>query len=187
MAHMTFIKASKLSDLLKSAGGDLHVCILTPNQLALGVDPLNPTSVIDLSQEALLPMRGKPPVTEASTPEPKFRSSRSTGRYLIKFKGKMIECRSLKEMLAEGLKAIESHKPGTLEKLSTIKPRTKRIVAHEPKHLFEEPELVKKYSDRLMNGWWYGTNNSAGETKTWLKRACELAGLTWGRDFDADL
>ena len=187
MAHLSLMKARKLADLLNSAG-DVYVRILTTNQLAIGKDPMNHDAVIDLSKEAILPANGKAPAPEPPPqPEPKTRQSRSTGRYLIEFKGKMIECRSLREMLAEGLKAIEAHKPGTLEKLSTIKPRSKRIVAADKNKLFEDAELVEKYSERLMTGWWYGTNNSADETKTWLKRACELAGLTWGKDFEVDL
>jgi hypothetical protein len=34
-----------------------------------------------------------------------------------------------------------------------------------------------------MEGWWYGTNNSALETNRWLRQACALAGLTWDKDF----
>lgn len=186
MAHLTFIKSRKLADLLNSAG-NVYVRILTANQLAIGKDPTNHDAVIDLSKEAILPVNGKAAATEPPPPEPKPRQFRSTGRYLIEFKGRMIECRSLREMLAEGLKSIEAHKPGTLEKLSTIKPRSKRIVAADKNKLFEDAELVDKYSERLMTGWWYGTNNSADETKTWLKRACELGGLTWDKDFSVDL
>jgi len=33
------------------------------------------------------------------------------------------------------------------------------------------------YSENLIDGWSFGTNNSADETNSWLKRACELCGV----------
>jgi len=76
---------------------------------------------------------------------------------------------SAKQLLADGLKAIEAACPGTLEKLSHIKPRTRRIVARNPKDLFDEAHLVDEYSEQLAEGWWYGTNNSADRAKAWLQ------------------
>jgi len=38
-----------------------------------------------------------------------------------------------------------------------------------------------------MDGWWYGTNNSAGETNAWLERACSCSGLAWREDFKTSL
>ncbi|MFT3989471.1 hypothetical protein [Aestuariivirga sp.] len=188
MAHVSFISAKKLIELLVAASSreDMHVKVLTTNQLAIGIDPLHPTSVIDLSKELVVPMKKvveavpAPRVVESA---PAYRHSRQTGRYMLEIKGKGTTCTSLKQILAEGLRGLEAHKSGTLEKLSQIKPRSKRIVAHDPRYLFEQSELVEKYSEKLSNGWWFGTNNSADETTTWLKRGCELAGLTWDRDF----
>jgi hypothetical protein len=75
------------------------------------------------------------------------------------------------ELLAESLKAIELSRPGTLEKLSHIKPKSKRIVSHVKKALFDSKHLSEGYGAKLLNGWWYGTNNSAQETK-YADRAC---------------
>jgi hypothetical protein len=81
----------------------------------------------------------------------------------------------------------EEAQPGTLDKLSLLKQRTKRIVARTPKHLFERDHLTEKCSDQLIDGWWYGTNNSARETKEWLKRACSCSGLNWQDNFKTSL
>jgi hypothetical protein len=89
--------------------------------------------------------------------------------------------------LKGGLLAIEDHHPGMLAELTKHKARTKRIVAQKASDLFEDPQLVKQFSAQLKPGWYYGTNNSAQETKSWLARACEIAGLTWGKDFDATI
>ncbi|MES0074966.1 hypothetical protein [Mesorhizobium sp. M0058] len=189
MAQVSFIKATKLVELLKSAngGGDLSVSVLSSNQLALGVDPLNPTSLIDLSGETVrsispdgAPREVKLPGADASLGS--FRASRQTGSYTLKFKGATTDCWSLRNLLEAGLKSLEAYQPGVLDKLSAIKPRTKRIVARDPLHLFDQADLAHKYAQPLIEGWWFGTNNSAEETKTWLRRGAELAGLRWGSD-----
>lgn len=185
MAQVSFISATKLAKLLKNtnARGDTYVRVLTKNQLALGVDPLNPTHVIDFSEEATRSISSEDTAQEPRRPpERRKRVSRRTGKYLLEIKGDEKECGSLKELLSEGLKALERHQPGTLAKLTTIRPRSKRIVARDPALLFKQPKLADKYAEKLINGWWFGTNNSADETVTWLRRGCDLAGLEWDRE-----
>ena len=43
--------------------------------------------------------------------------------------------------------------------------------------------MSDEFGEQLGNGWWYGTNNSAQETKAWLERACSCAGTLLGRRF----
>jgi len=194
MAQVSYILASKLVELINSANGkkDMHIHVLTTNQLALGKDPLHPTSVIDLSKEVVRSLTNGHAATKLveskSIPEAStHKAYRASGNYLLEVQGRTIECRSLSGLLAEGLKAVEAHKKGTLDTLSGIQPRTKRIVARHPSSLFKQKDLVDKYSEKLMDGWYFGTNNSAGETKTWLKRGCEIAGLKWGVDFSTSI
>jgi hypothetical protein len=191
LAHISFITVAKLIDLLKTAdsSGNMNVRVLTANQLALGADPLKPTSIIDFSKEAVRPISSQDIQTEVRAPDRNAaqRISRKSGKYLLDIRGNTIECGSLKDLLAEGLRALEKHKRGTLDKLSAIKPRTKRIVAREAQRLFDRRELAEKYAEQLTDGWWYGTNNSADETNVWLRRGADLAGLEWGRDFTTSL
>src|SRR5262249_24744469 len=161
------------------------------NRLALGTDPLAPSTVIDFSKERVLPyapdetpvasVQPGPAATSASAIEvPKWRTPRRSGEYWFGIDDRRVECRSLKQLLSAGLLALESASPGTLEKLSHIKPRSKRVVARDPKHLFElRDDLAKKYAEKLNEGWFFGINNSANETNTWLERACSCAGMTW--------
>jgi hypothetical protein len=60
-------------------------------------------------------------------------------------------------------------------------------VARDPSHLFDKQHLSEDHSERLIDGWWYGTNNSASQTRAWLQRACSCAGLKWGDDFKTSL
>jgi len=203
MASISFISASKLVQLLNAGntGNDMYVRVLCTNRLALGADPLQPTHLIDLSKEKVGPCNpgelAKIPDQPASafpatTQMPTRNASsskitRRSGDYWFEIKERRIDCTSLKELLSEGLQTLEEERPGTLEKLSYIKPRSRRIVARDPKQLFDREHLVEQYSERLMDGWWYGTNNSALETNSWLKRGCSCSGLKWGPEFKTGL
>lgn len=178
------ISASKLTDLIQRANKDgrMHACIVD-GWLALGTDPTNPTMAIDLSVEAIIPY----PRNFQPTPPSTIRAARKSGDYWMELRGRHQEFGSLRDLLAGSLHAIEEVAPGTLEKLSRIKPRSKRIVSQDRRLLFDAPELVEKYSVPLVDGWWYGTNNSADETRTWLERACGGAGLELGKDFRTSL
>jgi len=148
---------------------------------------MNASHWIDFESEKVLPIQpsqtGQENVTRSqrSTIQ-RSRLGRRSGTYSIEVKDKRVECSSLKEGLATALREIEKIRPGTLEALSLIKPRSKRIVARNPSDLFDQPELSEKYAEQLSDGWWYGTNNSAQETTAWLKRACQIAKLLWNSD-----
>jgi hypothetical protein len=109
------------------------------------------------------------------------------GKYLLQVDEEVSEHSSLKELLAAGLNGLERTSSGTLEKLSAIKPRSKRIVARNRNDLFESSALAAQYGERLNAEWWFGTNNSAQETNSWLRRGCELARLKWGSEFNTSL
>ncbi|WP_254027898.1 hypothetical protein [Mesorhizobium ventifaucium] len=156
--------------------------VLSVTRLSLETDTFQPVSLIDLAEEKIIVAEG---AVEMPAAAPK--ASRKSGNYQLVVFGEKFDAYSLKELLGTGLRALEKHKPGTLEKLSKIKTTTKRIVAHDPAALFDSEGLSEKFSMQLMNGWWYGTNNSAQETDAWLKRACDCAGVKWGKDFSTNL
>lgn len=193
------MSASKLTELLRSADEhkNMYVRVLSPSRLALGIDPDRPTLILDLSKEKIAPYNrsdpddtGTPPANELLPLVPNQSVSklgRRSGIYWFEVKGKRVNCRSLKELLSKALRALETAAPDTLEKLSNVKPRSRRIVARDPHHLFDKGHLTEKYAERLIPGWWYGTNNSANETEAWLKHACVFAGFKWESDFSTSL
>lgn len=184
MASVSFISTSKLVSLLASADPQkaLRVRVLNATRLSLETDTFQQVSMIDLAEEKIIP--GDSPI-EIPAPAPKL--SRKSGKYQLIAFGETKDTYSLKDLLAEGLRALERAKPGTLEKLSLVKKSTKRIVAHNPEDLFDTAGLAETYGQKLVDGWWYGTNNSAQETNAWLERACESAGVKWGKDFSTSL
>jgi hypothetical protein len=152
--------------------------------------------VIELSKEKVSPFD-----TEASNaveqlpivePPPSHSAGgskivRRSGKYWFELKGQRCECGTLKELLSKGLPMLEQHQPGTLDRLHHIKPKTKRIVARDPRQLFDREHLAQKHAEKLNDEWWFGTNNSAPETEAWLERACECAGIGWGKEFKTSL
>ncbi len=197
MASVSFIPASKLIELVRAAdaGAGMYVRVLSSTRLALGKDPMQPTWTIDLSKEHIVPYEPSRPNGAESPIENKVsirqtsetRATRRSGDYWFELLGQRSDFPSLREMLRAALLGLEEARAGTLDKLSLIKPRSKRIVALEKRLLFSNDAQVDEYAEQLGNGWWFGTNNSAQETNAWLERACSCAGLKWGREFRTSL
>lgn len=190
---VTSVSTRKLIELLQAASADgaAHVRILNETQLGVGPDPFRPATVIDFSSEKLMnhdqtetvavSFDNVVPLTVEN------RTDRRLGNYWFEINGERYDAGSLKSLLREALRQINYHDAQALPKLSRIKPRSRRIVAREPKDLFDQPHLVEEYAERLDSHWFYGTNNSAQETEAWLKRACECANLEWGKDFKTNI
>ncbi|MFM9847983.1 MAG: hypothetical protein ACKVP3_12585 [Hyphomicrobiaceae bacterium] len=179
----------QLSQLVKAQGAALYACSIA-NGLAVGRHPASLTHLVDFASESVRPLTKSEamsdPIPMVSPPD--FSTSyRRRAAFFFDLRGVREGCVSLKHLLAESLRAIEAAAPGTLEKLSQIKPRSRRIVARDKGELFDEIHLAERYAEPLMEGWWFGTNNSADGTKAWLERACGCAGLTWGKDFKTNL
>lgn len=180
MASVSFISTSKLTSLLNAADPQkaLLVRVLSPTRLSLETDAFRQVSIIDLAEEKVLAANFQTGLSIAPS-----KKSRRSGTYQLSAFGETVEAYSLPDILSAGLKALEETRPGTLMKLSKVKKLTKRIVAQNPSDLFSTADLAEKHSRKLVDGWWYGTNNSAKETNTWLQLACEIAGVKWGSDF----
>lgn len=114
------------------------------------------------------------PVLDLELNEP---GGRRTGSYRLTLEGRIFGAKSQKQLLLLGLQLIERERPGSLEKLSVEKSRTKRVVSRERASLNKNPSLALKFSERIEGDWWVFTNNSFGETTKFLRRAAFLAGL----------
>lgn len=161
--------------------------------LKIGAVPFKEECFLDFATETVresdiaLKSRSFVPAPPPSIPEtPRQRIERHGGEYLFEIKGEIVECGSLKNLLANGLRVLAAHKPGLLDELTKLKGRTRRIVARNKADLFADPKLVR-YAEELKPGWYYGTNNNSTTTKDWLREACKMAGLVWGVDFDVSI
>lgn len=188
MATATFVKTAKLLELLHLADPLKSLYVSTADgKLRIGPDPFNPSAMIDLSLEEVVPFERDGVSVTAVEEVAARRQPRKGGEYWAEFDGIKRPANSLKGLLAAALTLLELRHPGTLKELSEIKLRSRRIVAQDPNDLFEKPELVKNYAEKLQEGWWYGTNNSATETRNWIERACLAAGVRYGVDLTTNL
>jgi hypothetical protein len=180
MATVSYIPTAKLIALLSKADPQrkLNVRVLNTTRLSLDNESFQPISIIDLASEDVLGPDETPVAFDVSAPK----ASRKSGEYEVTVYGKTVTGYSLKIVLGEALRVLEQKKPGTLEKLSKIRPGTKRIVARDPADLFVSADLAKKFGEKLMTDWYYGTNNSAQEVNAWLSRAADCAGADFGKD-----
>jgi predicted type IV restriction endonuclease len=65
--------------------------------------------------------------------------------------------------------------------------RSRRYVARTREELYpDSPHLTEQHS-RQVNGWWVGTNYSTAVIRSIIQMACEVAGLTYGRDLTVRL
>jgi hypothetical protein len=110
---------------------------------------------------------------------PAARAQRTTGHYTFTHKEKDVAFarNSLADLLEAVLVYLELLAPGTLEKLSATKKRTRRIVARDKRSLYDKSHLTVNFAREISGGWWMGTNNSGSTTKTWIRQACDAAGI----------
>jgi hypothetical protein len=203
------IKTAKFVAALTSIDPKLEMWLRVCNNssLVVGPDPDNPTHMIDFAREKVISLPPEKPAESPSTPlirdagvgadRPSFnpeslypglpKHGRLTRPCSFELKGNQIPASSLRLLLMRALYCIEFDFPGTLGKLSKVKNNTKRIVSQDRKDLFEKQSLSDKYAAELGNGFYVGINNSQEEVISWLKKAAEIAGLTWGVDFKLSL
>jgi hypothetical protein len=184
----SIISGSRLVELVKSVPdfGSLFAWVQNPNQLAFGATWGMPLSILDLTAEKII----TPTAGDISHSTAAGKTSRRMGLFWFEFLGQRVECRSKKHVLVEALRSIEEKYPGTMEELSHLKPRSRRVVARDRTQLYENENLrnnIGSFSVRLNNDWWVGTNTSGREANVWLQRACKCAGLSWGRDLNTNL
>ena len=92
------------------------------------------------------------------------------------FSDLVMRCGSATQALLRGLEEIERRSPGTLDRLSEKKARSKRPVHRQRQALFDMPSQAK-HSEQIESGHWVGTNNKRLEALNVLRSAAEIARL----------
>jgi excisionase family DNA binding protein len=103
----------------------------------------------------------------------------------VKFRllGKANVARSWIEMVAYVLHELAERDERFLDRFSQEGGRSRRYIAPNRDELYERrPDLAQRFSRRLANGWWLGTNYSRKDLLSILRKACEIAGLEYGVD-----
>lgn len=160
--------------------GAQHVWLDDCHGLVVGDYP-TPQMRFDFASEALVS------VAPASPKEKKVISflaqARRVGqRYELETEDAIYKFGSATQLLIEGLNIIEDKFPGTLEKFSTRKKRSKCPVARTRAELYDVPH-PESHSAELKAGYYVATNNKDPEARGFLREAAEIAGLKWGKNF----
>ncbi len=187
------IQISKAVGLLNEArNSGLSLLWIEGNAIALGFAPSHTELRLDLISESLVSEPNRRPAGNGCTEQTgaacagknasrvlsRSEGGRRTGHYSVSIDGARHDATSQKSLLLVALAAIERARPGTLEKLSQEKGRTKRIVARNRDNLHANPILGRKFGVRLNDEWWLTTNNSFAETQRFIRRAAWHAGMT---------
>ena len=160
--------------------GAQHVWLDDRHGLVVGDYP-TPAMRFDFASEVL--------VAVASAPVRKKRvisflaQARRVGKkYELEMEDAIYKFGSATQLLIEGLNIIEEKYPGTLKKFALRKGRSKRAVACSRKELYDYPH-PESHSAALKSGYFVATNNKDAESRGYLRKAAEIAGLKWGKNF----
>lgn len=175
--------------LAKAAESGCGLAWLDGGALILGTQLGEPRFAVDFAHQALADASsvedhagagGPENAAKASPPKQIVESAdaggRRTGNFALILEDRIYPAKSQRELLRVALQSIERVRPGTLEKLSADRGRTKRPIARDREHLYTDPNLAK-YAQEIEGGWWIATNNSYPEVEKYIKRAGFHAGL----------
>ena len=162
---------------------DFRVTIPNSRTIAIGPPDAPRQYMFDLADERLIssgePRRGLGDENGGFNLNllPPGKANRITGRFTFVHGSVEFARNSLADILEAVLVYLEERKPGTLAQLSAVKKRTRRIVSRDRAQLFDRAHLANKHARKIKGNWWMGTNNSKDETRKWISRACDIAGI----------
>ena len=94
--------------------------------------------------------------------------------------GSAVPCRSDKEVLVGGLRALGKHDPRLYERLAPrLAARSRSFLSRNRDQIYPEgsAEQILRAVEELPGGWWLGTHSSTRTKSDQLKKAREVAGL----------
>lgn len=87
------------------------------------------------------------------------------------------------EALIDILKTLAQRNPQFLEKVApTVRGRTRNHIAKTRDSVYPRKPELSEYTTELAPGWWLGTNIANRDKMRIISKACEVEGLTLGRD-----
>ena len=92
------------------------------------------------------------------------------------------------EALIDILRTLANKNPQFLEKVAPIvRGRTRNHIAKSRDQVYPRTPELAEYTTELVPGWWLGTNIANRDKMRIISKACEVEGLTLGRDIAIDL
>ncbi|MBM6593089.1 hypothetical protein [Microvirga pudoricolor] len=122
-------------------------------------------------------------------PTPSVPSAPVSERHIIyTVFGERREARTAIDALVEILRALSARQPDFVDRLSQIAPsRTRNHIARSPEQVYPARPELSDLTTEFVPGWWLGTNIANRDKLTLLRKACEVTGITLGRDIEIHL
>jgi len=87
------------------------------------------------------------------------------------------------DALVDILRALAGRNPQFLDKLAIVaRGRTRNHIARSRNDVYPRKPELTEYTVELIPGWWLGTNIANRDKMTIIRKACQVEGLTLGRD-----
>lgn len=105
--------------------------------------------------------------------------------YGFTLKGRDFQARNARDVMIQILGELARADSSFLDRFAARPKhgRKRRFVARSKSELYpDRPDLCEEHSHQLVPGWWVGTNYSKENIFKIVKMACEVAGLSFGRE-----
>ena len=89
---------------------------------------------------------------------------------------------TLADVLVSVLLSIHKIDDNFLPRISRESGRVRPILARDPQELYHGRHDLSRYSRKVADGWYVGTNYSKKDVARILGRICDVAGLVLGDD-----
>lgn len=124
-----------------------------------------------------------------SAPLPREERSVQEGPYSFTLRGEMQRFRKSADLLGAVFAVFAENDPGFCERFRRRhRGRKREYVAKRPEDLYpESPHLAKSEFRKLPGGYFIGTNMGTAKKMDLIRRACEVAGVQFGRDLTVEL
>ena len=103
----------------------------------------------------------------------------------FELRGRFVPARNGRDVLIQVLQEFGRADASFLQRFAALPKHGKRRrwVASDRKDLYPgRPDLARDHSYELSPGWWAGTNYGVAQMTQIIERACEVAGVSFGRD-----
>lgn len=114
----------------------------------------------------------------------------ANGQYGFWLNGSFRPAINARDVLIQVFETFTENDPTFIERFAALPKhgRKRRYVASRPDELYPgRPDLAEEASYQLRSGWWIGTNASKAAIAKIIAMACDVAGISLGKDLTIEL
>lgn len=157
--------------------------------------PERPVPSATGSRATVTPGRTRPPPEPRNRPFPSrtpadtgSRRGRGGSRSSWEMDGERHECSPQWKVVLEVFTALQRRNSNFLPNFAERFGYDKRpVVVRDPEAAYPDSPTLRNQLVALPDGWWLAHHSNREMKEQWLRLACEVAGLRWGRDLIVEL